>query len=228
MTQTPRLEQVINDTISDRMTKFWTAVPCRVERYYPQTQRADVRMVVMNPVEDSTGKKLWYFPIARYQAVLFPGGTTSDAKKYRITYPISEGDDALFVVSTFPLEVWNSAGFDESNTDPEMLNHLAWGFVLPGLHAGTTNYTTSPTDAMVLHGDKVKIGGPDGTEPTIKANTFLTSLGGLDDFLTLLKAFVVAAESLPSLSGTATPLAAGIDTLKALLSASKTSNTEVK
>jgi hypothetical protein len=163
MSQTPKLEDVIEAGINERMRNFYTAVPGEVVSYNSDTQRADVRVKLSNAEEDSTGKKRWFQPVIRQAQVVFPGGTASNGGVYRITFPIRAGDHVLYIVSTLPLTEFLERGYANLEIDPVTYNNIAHGFVIPGVHTGDSP-GEAPTDAMVLHGDMVKIGSKDASE----------------------------------------------------------------
>lgn len=226
MSQTPRLEEVLEAGINDRMRNFYTALPGEIVNYSPVNQRADIRIKVMNAEEDSTGKKYWLLPIIRQVLVMFPGGTAPNGDKYRLTYPVAVGDPVLYIVATLPLTEWMGRGYANLEIDPVAYNNLCHGFAIPGIHTSTGNPGEAPVDAMVLHGETVKVGGPTGTQPTFMATTFLTVF---EDLLTAIKAGLIAAGN-TQVGGAAigTAFQTAIDAFDAAIDAAKTQNAQVK
>src|SRR5688500_15826688 len=137
MSQSPPLEEVLENAIGERLSNFYTAVPGEIVSYDSASHRADIRIKVMNAIEDSTGKKQWLLPIVRQVLVVFPGGTAADGTSYRLTFPISVGDPVLYIVSTLPLTEWSGRGSANLDIDPTSLNNIAHGFAIPGIHTGT-------------------------------------------------------------------------------------------
>lgn len=176
MGQTPRLEEIIENAINERLESFWTAIPAKIKSYDHATQRATISITVANAVKDGSGEKHWYHPTIPNVPVLFPG-STSAGDDYRITYPISSFSNGLYIVSSLPTDGWKlTDGNVELDIDKGVTNHLSSGFLIPA----DTKHSVSdaPTDAMVLWGKKVKVGG-DASSPVATLQT-------LERFMTLL------------------------------------------
>lgn len=174
MSQSPRLEEVLEAAIGQRLDTFWTAIPAVVSSYDENSQTVTIRISIVSPQIDPKGNKIWFHPYIPNVPVLFPGGSgTSEVS--RITFPIKVGDTVLYIVSSLPTSKWQSTNaVTEVDSDDSNLtrNNIASGFAIPTLSVGTP-VTTAPTNAMVLHGP-VKVGGATGTEPTFMADTFLS------------------------------------------------------
>lgn len=211
--QSPLLDEVLEEAIGERIRTFMTALPADVLAYDADTQRATIRIYVTNAIEDSTGDKEWHNPTIQNVQVQFPGGTGEDGQPYRITYPVTTGDQVIYLVSTLPLHEYLRLGYSDLDIDPIAYNNLSSGWVIPGIP--TNPPTEAPIDAMVFHAPKVKIGGIEDTEPTFMADTFLSRF---NTFLSTLETEVNAI--LPG-AGT-TIVSAWVET------GIKTTNTEVK
>lgn len=181
MSQSPRLDTVIEAAINQRLESFWTAIPAKVSSYNHSTQRATIKITISNAVKDGSGEKRWYKPTIQNVPVLFPG-STSAGDDYRITYPMSSFSNGLYIVSSLPTDAWRLTDNDvDLELEAGSTNHLASGFLIPA----DTKHSISdaPVDAMVLWGKKVKIGGADDTEPTIKADTWQSDFGDVIDII---------------------------------------------
>ncbi len=178
MSQTPRLEEVIEATVEERLESFFTAVPALVTDYNSETQTATVEIMVAKGVEDGKGVKHWHHATIYNVLVLFPGSVFAGIDHYRITFPIGRRSRGVYLVSTLDLNRWKSSKGNEPidiNSAKGTTNHISQGWFIPADTLSAKPSTPSaPIDAMVLHGPKVKIGGPTGTEPTIMANTWQT------------------------------------------------------
>lgn len=227
MSQSPTLNDVVDDAIDTRLDNFWTAVPASVLSFDSASRRASIRILLANAVEDGAGEKRWYHPMVYNVPVVFPWGTsTSDGKGYGITFPFGDGDTGLYVVSTLATHGWQSNGSNAGNLDEDRgsRNNIAHGFLIPTIHAGKDVPVPVEQNALVLHGDKVKIGGPTGTEPTLMADTFMKHF---NNFLNTLTAELNAFSG----GSLGTTIAAAFQTLGVSSTAPagvKTSKTEVK
>lgn len=223
MGQTPRLDEVIEDAINERLEDFWTAIPARVKSYDASTQTATISILISNKVEDGSGQKRWYKPTIHNVPVMFPGNSgTVDADSYSITYPMHKLSNGLYIVSTWPTDGWRANGTEvDLNRAGGSTNHLSSGFLIP---AETRKpYQNVPSDAMVLSGKSILIGGSTGTQPTIMATTYRnaedTMLGALSTFLTALNAYAVGIQTVVDPAEILTPiLSTAINVVKSAIS----------
>lgn len=180
MSQSPSLAQIIEAAINERLESFWTAVPARVVSFDRLNGIASIRIQIANADQDGAGTKRWYFPVIHNVPVIYPGGDTADAT-YRITFPLSKINNGLFIVSTLSAKRWfaNNGSANIRLDDPsENRNNLSSGFLIPGL-SGKVAPTEVPEDAMVLWGDKIKIGGKTDTNKVATSAT-------LDAFMSII------------------------------------------
>ncbi len=205
MSQTPRLEEVIEDTISERLASFWTAVPARVSKFDPDLQTATIEIPVVNAIVDGEGTKHWHHAKIQNVMVLFPGSNLG-TNHYRITFPIGQGATGLYIVSTVDLAAWRASdGRGNINLDSHKSdrNHLGNGYFLPSGTRGTTSETPEvDLNKMVLSGKKVLIGDKDGTQPTFMANNFMSALNTL---------FVELSAAVATIGGGGSAAATAID-----------------
>lgn len=179
MSQSPRLEEVFDAAIGERLSKFFTAVPARVTFYSPGNCAVDLELQVNAIEEDSKGRQFIHYPKVNSVPVLFPG-----SGNVRITTPVNEGDLMLYVVSTIPLHHWDAGEQASYVVPPETRNWVGSGFAIPGIFPRNRTPTPAPpTDAIVTFGP-TKIGGSTGTQQTFMADTFLMRF---NDFLTALE-----------------------------------------
>lgn len=168
MGQTPRLDEVIENAINERLESFWTAIPARVKSYDASTQTATIRINMSNKVEDGSGTKRWYKPMVHNVPVLFPGSTSVLASDgYSITYPIGKFSTGLYIVSTLPINRWRSSSSVNDDIDMNLAkgstNRVGDGFLIPA--ESRKPLPDVPSDAMVLSGKSILIGGATGTSP---------------------------------------------------------------
>jgi hypothetical protein len=171
MGQTPRLDEVIEEAINDRLENFWTAIPARVKKYDSATQTATIQIVISNKVEDGSGNLRWYKPTIHSVPVMFPGSSGAvHADDYSITFPIRSVSNGLYIVSTLPTDIWRYNGNDVNLKQSKgSTNRLSSGFLIPAQTRGL--YREIPNDAMVLSGLSILLGSPTGTSPLATENT---------------------------------------------------------
>lgn len=227
MSSTPRLEEVIDHAIDHRLSNFYTALPAEITWVDPASNLVGIQILACNAIEGQDGKKFWILPKVDGVPLLLPWGHSKSGKKFGMTFPIAPGDQVMYVVATLSIAQYYSKGSAMLDEDPVLLNNLRSGFVVPGSHYAGSPPLPISDDALVLHGEKVKIGGPTGTEPTIKGTTFKTDLNNLLD---LISAFATSINNAATSDGglAKATLTTAIGVFKAAWNTRLTSNTEVK
>lgn len=160
MGQTPDITEVVDAVVDARQEDLYTAIPGIVTAYDATKQMATVQPSVKRYHLDETGERVSeLLPAVAGVPVMFPG-----AGAYRITWPIAKGDFVLLIVANVSLDRWK-AGRGEV-TDPQHDGAgLNGAIAVPGLHPFGRVPTSAPTDAMVLHADAIKLGGPGADDP---------------------------------------------------------------
>lgn len=227
MSQTPRLEEVIHHAVNGRLEQFYTALPAEITHRDPANRFVNIRILVANPFDTPDGKPEWHLPEIHQAPLVMPWGKNKAGKAFGMSHPVAVGDQVLYIVSTLPIDQYMTRGSALLNEDRDLLNSLSHGFVIPGSFWLGDLPATIPDDALVIYGEKVKVGGPTGTQPTIMGTAFSTDLNDLLDLVSLFAATVNNAAT--SDGGAAkTGLIDGIEAFKTSWSDRLTSNTEVK
>lgn len=160
MGQTPDIADVIDDAIDLRLDDVYTSMPGIVASYDPATQSASVQPAVDHTYENERGERVTErLPIIKSVPIKFQG-----SGPYRITFPIAAGDPVLLVFTSCPLGAWLAKGGIVRNRDARRFK-LGDAIAIPGLHSFANVPTTAPTNAMVLHADAIRLGGPDADDP---------------------------------------------------------------
>lgn len=172
--QTPDLVEILRQAIENAQSRFWTALPGRVESYDETAQRASVQPLVKNIYYDENEERVAErLPMIGDVPVMFigPGGA-------RITFPLSKGDTGLLVFTSCSLDKWLTGDGREVDPFHERRNHLGDAIFIPGLFAKPP--TSAPTNAMVVHVNQLLLGGDDASDPIVRKS----DLQGIYDALT--------------------------------------------
>ncbi len=199
MTQTPRLETIIEGAVIGELGRFWTSIPGRVQKFDQDTCLADVQPLVKRVYRAEDGKfQKERLPMCRLCPVMFQGGS-----KGQLTIPVSTGDDGLLVMTSTSLDNYLATGREVAPFDKRR-NTLNDAVFFPGLHSMITSPKDYTNDAVVMRAtDQLRLGGVDADEKLVLGTTFMTHFD----------AFLTAIAGVPTVGAAAT-------TLKNLLQAS--------
>lgn len=147
--RTPTIIEALQ-TLARRATQdIRIATPARVTRYDANLQQIDAQPLIKESYQDEQGERIAEaLPVICNVPVVFPG-----AGPFRVTFPISEGDEVLLVFSASSLDVWLSEG---GLVDPlhDGRFSLSDAFALPGVRSFKTPLASSPTDRLTLGHDE--------------------------------------------------------------------------
>lgn len=180
----PQLENLLSLVVDLVTTQMRTSQPARVVSYNATKQTASIQPLIQLAHRDEIEKRVSKpHPEMHDVPVWSVGGSTG-----RITVPIVAGDLGWVMWSSSSIARWK-VGAGTKTVDPGIdVANPEDAFFLPGNHAATPP-TVAPTNAIVLHGPS-KIGGPTGTQKTLKADTLKSAL---DALLVGIRAGLVAA-----------------------------------
>ncbi len=160
---TPSLETITDLSIKQRLRSVRVALPGRVEEYNSTTQRAAIQPLILEEEFDDLGNRIAaQLPVVTDVPIAFLG-----MGSWRITGPVKRGDLVWLVFASSSIGKWLING---GLVDPEDDRHhtLTDAFAIPGAFSFNKLPTTAPTDAVVLHADALKLGGPDATDPVVR------------------------------------------------------------
>jgi len=191
MSQSPKLEDVLEEAINSYATEHYTAVPGRVESYDKNNQLATIAIEINEVDYLPDGRGVTTYPIIKNVPIMFPG-----SGNFRITFPVEAGDKVLFIVSTFDIHKWQKTGKPVSIDWPAIdRNKFSAGFAIPGLFAGKRppEPSGSGDTGIVLHNNhkNIKLGS--------NASEFVATEATMDTFMFALEAAIEAGNN----SGTA-------------------------
>lgn len=162
---TPSHAGILAAAMDRRLARVRVALPGRVEAYDPNTQQAEVQPLIMDgdPDPDNDGSRR-AIPVAKLVSVpiVFPG-----SGKFRITWPVNNGDTVLLVFSSSAIDYWLAVGGMVDPAD-DRRHDISDAVAIPGLFDFAHVPTTAPTNAMTLHASALQLGGPDAVDPVIR------------------------------------------------------------
>ncbi len=173
---TPSHETIADLAIKQRLRSVRVALPGRIEEYNNTTQRATVQPLILEEQFDDLGNRIAAkLPVVTDVPIAFIG-----MGSWRITGPVKRGDLVWLVFASSAIGKWLATG---GLVDPEDDRHhtLTDAFAIPGAFSFNQLPTAAPTDAVVVHADQLKLGGPDATDPVVRKSD-------LDAVVTRLKA----------------------------------------
>ncbi len=184
MPQTLVLEDVVASAMDVALQNVWTAMPATVVSYDSTLQRANVQIgVKIGNVREDGERAAVTVAVINAVPVLHAGGGG-----FREVYPIRKGDTVLVVFTTRSIDTWLAKG---GLVDPHFDHHhdLSDAVAIAGLRDFAHPLVNAPTDrasigydtgaTIEFHQNEIRIGSNIGTQPTLKATTFLSELNTL-------------------------------------------------
>lgn len=156
------LPRVLGDFIESHLAGLRVALPGRVVAYDKDTQRADIQPDIQDGyLDEDAQRQAVALPVITDVPVQFLG-----AGPFRITFPIRKGDQVLLIFSSSSLSRWKAAGGGLVDPGNDQRHTLEDAIAIPGCYAKPP--TEAPDDAIVIHGDDVRLGGPDADDPVVR------------------------------------------------------------
>ncbi|MGL4442057.1 MAG: Gp138 family membrane-puncturing spike protein [Alsobacter sp.] len=202
---TPTFEQVLQGARNGAVGGLYVELPAIVDAYDEDRQCVDAVPVILvtEELEDGSTKTVQLPTVLRAPVTFYGGGGC------RITIPIAVGDVVMLRFTSANLSRWLEVG-GQSETQDGRRHNLCSAVAYPGGHSfggSTAPKTTAPTDAMVLHAPKLRLGGPDAAQALIKGTAYRaaedTLLGAETTFLGALGTYAAALGGLPGMAGAA-------------------------
>lgn len=131
-----------------------TSMPGRVEKYYPDTQTADIKPMLKTHANVE-------YPIIPDVPIMFPGGGG-----YKLTWPLVEGDSVSLLFAQASIDAWanNAELLDRPNANTfDLSDAVAFPGLLP-MRAPSDQVS----DGFVLSGDKIRLGSKDAADPVVR------------------------------------------------------------
>lgn len=203
MTQTLRLESLLELAVQAGLGGFYTALPGKVVAFDEDQCFADVQPMVRKSFVDEFGERQSErYPIVPWCPVYFMGGSAG-----RITVPVKAGDMGLLVMTSCSLD---QLLITNSEVDPQddRRNTLTDAYFLHGVHTSTTRPDSYSGDDVVIDATNLlRLGGLSANESAMLGTSFINAL---NTFLTALNTFAgtVVGPTTPQLTAFQTALSA--------------------
>lgn len=166
------LTDAIGQAIRSTLNNIHTALPAIITKYDPTGPKAEVKPQIKKIYTDNTVIAL---PAIVSVPVVFPR-----TSRFRLSFPLEEGDGVLLVFSERSLETWLARGEDVAPQDVRKFD-LSDAIAIPGLWAFGKGMIIDSGEELELALDNVKI-TTDGTDFIITNGTaIIKSDGGTVD-----------------------------------------------
>jgi hypothetical protein len=170
---TPSLREFVESKVDKRLVGVRVALPARVTSYDAKRQCVDAAPEIGQAYFEGGERIPEDLPIVTDVPVMFPGSGS-----FRVTFPIAVGDIVLLVFASSSIARWKVTG---KGGDPGDDRHhrLSDAIAIPGLISLASRPTDAPTDAVVVHAPKIKLGSSDSNHKvltTADGSLFLTAL----------------------------------------------------
>lgn len=160
-----RFREILQDGIQ-------TIEPGRITAYDPTTQLASAQPEVQSrKVEEDGSLTPVTRPIVHRAPVMFLGASS----KGRITWPVQVGDACTIYYCGSSIARWVALGRVVDPGD-DRRHDIGDAIVAPSLHSAAAVPTDAPTDAIVLHADKIKAGSSSASQHAV-GDSALTVFG---------------------------------------------------
>lgn len=163
---TPTLPQVLQQMRASILGDFLVCLPARVESYDKERQCVNATPVnlVRELQEDGS------FATKQMETVISAPVTFPGSGPFRITFPIEVGSTVILQFTSANLAYWLSTGTQALPPD-DRRHDVCSALAYPGGHSfggDAAPSTEAPDDALVIHGEKLKFGGPAASDPVIR------------------------------------------------------------
>jgi hypothetical protein len=148
--RSPEPEEVLRQAFSYFLGDTHTALPARVEEYYPDEQKIDAKPLIKRRVVGGDGSELLEeLPIIPDVPVAFPRNAN-----FFLTFPLAAGDLVLLVFAERSLDKWLASTGEDTDPDEFRMHDLSDAVALPGLYPFSSAIKDVDKEGMALGHDK--------------------------------------------------------------------------
>ncbi len=188
--RSPTLQEVLRAYGEYFANEIYTSLPGRVEKYFENEQKADVKPLVKRRLETSDGKEiLESIPIITNVPICWPR-----AGDFFMHMPMKPGDFVWIMFSMLSIDKWaNSDAGDDTDPDDFLRHHISGAVAVPGVYPfkealerddrSKTGMTMGKEGGTHIHVTKefVSLGVIDADEFMARADRTLTSIQNFVD-----------------------------------------------
>lgn len=151
----PTFQEVIRSHVFDVLEDVRTCTVASVVSYDHANNRATVQPLIRHAYYDEAGDRKTERAAAIPSVPVFFNGIG----KNRITFPVKSGDIVLVLFADRSLDKWKPHGGEVDPGDDRM-HCYSDAIAIAGAFDFAHVPTDAPTDAIVIHGDKIRLGSP--------------------------------------------------------------------
>lgn len=165
--------EVVNALINARLLDVHTAFPARVVSYDRAKRTADVQPILKGRQRRETGNVIETMPVLQDVPVLF-----QSTSRNGVSFPLEAGDLVWVMFSEQDMD--RLAISDGSVAAPRSYQRftLRSPVCIPGFHTNVTVSDQSDADALVVHGDTIKLGSKTATAKVALVPGVQTAIAG--------------------------------------------------
>lgn len=148
--RSPEPEEVLRQAFSYFLGDTHTALPARIEEYYPDEQKVDVKPLLKRRVVSGDGAELLEeLPIIPDVPVVFPRNAN-----FFLTFPLAAGDLVMLVFVERSLDKWLAGTGEDTDPDEFRMHDLSDAVALPGLYPFSSALQDIDKERLCLGHDK--------------------------------------------------------------------------
>lgn len=211
MGQTFVLEDVVASAMDVALQGVWTSLPGIVDSYDAAFSRANIRVAIKSQsIAEDGDSQVEEVAVLTAVPVMQPGGSG-----FRSYCPLQQGDTVMLMMSSRSMDQFLAKG---GIVDPTFTHHhhISDAVAFSGLRDFAHPLKSAPKDHASIGYDEgasiefrpseIRLGGESATEPTFKANTYMTA------FDILIAAISSAVGAVPGASTAITAAKSVFDT----------------
>lgn len=144
--RSPEPEELLRAAVSYFLRDVHTAMPARIEEYFPDEQKVDVKPLIQRRVVGEDGQEfLEELPIIPDVPVCFPR-----TANFFLTFPLVAGDLVLLVFAERSLDNWLAGTGEDTDPDEFRMHDLSDAVAMPGLYPFSQAIVGVDTERMSM------------------------------------------------------------------------------
>jgi len=148
-TRSPEPEELLRHAITYFLSDVHTMLPAKVEEYFPEEQKVDVKPLIKRRVVGEDAEEiLEELPIIPDVPVRFPR-----TANFFITFPLQPGDLVMLVFAERSLDNWLAGTGEDTDPDEFRMHDLSDAVAMPGLYPFSSAIQDIDTERLSLGHD---------------------------------------------------------------------------